>query len=80
MPNAIRECQNGSHILLAHFHYINKGELPFRLALQSQRLEDLEKAADLTPGQSRLVKETAEIADARGERSHRWTNVFVFVL
>jgi len=56
--------------MLAHFHYINKGERPFQDALHPWKLKNLARDAQLTDEQTHFIKYTAETANQKGERFH----------
>jgi len=49
----------GVNVMLAHFHYLNKGVLPFHLSYDEAGLRQLAKAADLDPDQVDFVKTTS---------------------
>ena len=49
----------GALTMLAHFHYLNKGNEPFALAGRAESLQDLAEAAGLDAEQMELVKETS---------------------
>ena len=45
---------------LAHFHYLNKGVLPFHLTYDEKSLRSLATAADLDSEELEFVKETSQ--------------------
>ncbi len=49
----------GALIILAHFHYCNKGKLPFSLADSYETLEQLKKIAELDEEQTMFVRNTS---------------------
>ncbi|KAK8029283.1 hypothetical protein PG991_006339 [Apiospora marii] len=58
-PHAIRAHHNGATILLAHFHFINKGARPFSLLQTKKTLESFAAAAELDQSQMDFLKETS---------------------
>jgi len=67
-PGAIRDQHDGANILLAHFHYINRGDYPFRQALKGWGLKDIKDEAALTDEQAQFVRETALLVEERESR------------
>ncbi|KAK4176547.1 hypothetical protein QBC36DRAFT_187225 [Triangularia setosa] len=70
-PASIREHHCGAQIMLAHFHYINRGVIPFSLPLHTEQgRKDLAKAAELTEEQVDLVRMTADmIQDSQRQKT-----------
>ncbi|KAK3991427.1 hypothetical protein QBC44DRAFT_236889 [Cladorrhinum sp. PSN332] len=60
-PESIRAHHSGSQTMLAHFHFINKGVLPFSLPHTDAGRKELAKAADLTDEQVEFVKRTSDL-------------------
>ncbi|KAK0669846.1 hypothetical protein QBC41DRAFT_223005 [Cercophora samala] len=61
-PVSIKEHHCGAQTILAHFHYINRGVVPFSLPLHTKEgRNDLAKAAELTAEQVDFVRMTAEM-------------------
>ncbi|KAG5965411.1 hypothetical protein E4U58_002822 [Claviceps cyperi] len=60
--------QIGANILLAHFHYCNKGWYPFSDKCEEQ---DLRTLADLSDDKAKFVQETRRIAKANAPRWER---------
>ncbi|PVH87639.1 hypothetical protein DL98DRAFT_251913 [Cadophora sp. DSE1049] len=58
-PSSIKEHHLGAVKMLAHFHYINKGDLPFKSALTVNGLYEVSRDAGLSPSQSEFVRQTA---------------------
>ncbi len=48
-------------MLLAHFHYLNKGVYPFQLTHDAAGLKKLSKAAELDPRQLEFLRETSDL-------------------
>ena len=61
--------QAGMQTMLAHFHYLNKGVLPFHLTYDDKSLRSLAAAADLDSEELEFVKRTSEFVNHpdRGE-------------
>ncbi|KAK4205563.1 hypothetical protein QBC40DRAFT_162526 [Triangularia verruculosa] len=69
-PASIKEHHCGAQTMLAHFHYINRGVLPFSLPLHTKEgRKDLAKAADLTEEQVDFVRATAEMVRDRNRQN-----------
>ncbi|KAG6051297.1 hypothetical protein E4U39_001539 [Claviceps sp. Clav50 group G5] len=64
----VAEYQLGANILLAHFHYCNKGWYPFSDKCKEQ---DLRTLADLSDDRVKFVQETRRIAKANAPRWKR---------
>jgi hypothetical protein len=62
MPSYIQELHQGANILLAHFHYCNKGSHPFSLKRNFPA-----SMAELNEDQVQFVVRTAEYFDARSK-------------
>ena len=63
----MRALHTGALILLNHFHYVNKGDLPFSLALEPSMLKVLAQDAGLTDKQAAFVRITAILVKERGK-------------
>jgi hypothetical protein len=59
--DSISKHQNGVNMMLAHFHYLNKGVQPFRLTYDPAGIRELSKAADLDVDQVEFVKHTSAL-------------------
>lgn len=66
---SIQGMQSGMRTMLAHFHYLNKGVLPFHLTYDEKALRNLALAADLDSDELEFVKKTSELVNdpARSE-------------
>ncbi|KXX74792.1 hypothetical protein MMYC01_207707 [Madurella mycetomatis] len=51
----------GVNVMLAHFHYLNKGVLPFQLTYDAAGIRELSKAAELDPEQVTFIKLTSHL-------------------
>ncbi|KAK4033686.1 hypothetical protein C8A01DRAFT_49768 [Parachaetomium inaequale] len=78
---SISKHQIGVNVMLAHFHYLNKGVLPFQLTYNAAGLRTLSKAADLDSEQveflkltSRLLREPSRVAETGSVRARRDLN------
>ncbi|KAK4184430.1 hypothetical protein QBC35DRAFT_58270 [Podospora australis] len=60
-PGSIREHHAGAQTMLAHFHFINKGVLPFSLPKTPTGRKELSKAASLSDDQVEFVWRTADM-------------------
>ncbi|KAK4466359.1 hypothetical protein QBC42DRAFT_166788 [Cladorrhinum samala] len=74
-PESIKAHHSGAQTMLAHFHFINKGVLPFSLPHTPEGQKELAKAANLTDEQvlfvwrtSNLFREPARAADMKFRR------------
>lgn len=56
----------GANIMLAHFHYVNKGKHPFAMALNESGLREVTDSANLSVEQTEFVRESAHLAQSRG--------------
>jgi hypothetical protein len=54
--------------MLAHYHYLNKGVLPFRLSLDGEGRKELARIAELTEEQIGFIRKTAIIVFAPEKR------------
>ncbi|KAK4442358.1 hypothetical protein QBC34DRAFT_313297 [Podospora aff. communis PSN243] len=61
-PESIRSHHAGAQTMLAHFHFINKGVVPFSLPHNAAGRQELAKAANLTDEQVNFVWRTATLA------------------
>lgn len=61
-PESIRAHHSGAQTMLAHFHFINKGVIPFSLPHNAAGKQELAKAANLTDEQVDFVWRTARLA------------------
>ncbi|KAK0644676.1 hypothetical protein B0T16DRAFT_332780 [Cercophora newfieldiana] len=61
-PESIRAHHSGAQTMLAHFHFINKGVVPFSLPHNVAGKQELAKAANLTDEQVNFVWRTATLA------------------
>ena len=66
-PNAIRAQHSGASILLAHFHYLNKGGLPFAVAEDISRLRKLFGHAELTETECEFIRNSALLVRERSK-------------
>lgn len=60
-PESIRAHHTGAQTMLAHFHFINKGVIPFSLPHNAAGKQELAKAANLTDEQVEFVWRTARL-------------------
>ncbi|KAL2826070.1 hypothetical protein BDW59DRAFT_67050 [Aspergillus cavernicola] len=60
---SIQAMQTGMRTMLAHFHYLNKGVLPFHLTYDEKSLHNLAAAADLDRDELDFVKRTSELVN-----------------
>ncbi|KAL4811469.1 hypothetical protein BDV18DRAFT_156056 [Aspergillus unguis] len=63
-PMSIRKMQSGMATMLAHFHYLNKGVLPFHLTYDEKSLRDLATAAKLDSDDLEFVKMTSKLVNS----------------
>ncbi|KAL2866698.1 uncharacterized protein BJX67DRAFT_124028 [Aspergillus lucknowensis] len=65
----IQGMQAGMRTMLAHFHYLNKGVLPFHMTYDEKSLRNLAAAAELDSVELDFVQETSQLVNekARGE-------------
>jgi hypothetical protein len=66
-PRSISELHKCALTLLAHFHYCNKGQLPFALAKDPARLQEFTDAAELNTAQVQFVQQTSVMVQSRCE-------------
>lgn len=66
-PSSIKEHHVGAVNLLYHFHYVNKGSLPFELALHPTGIQELTRASELMPDQVEFIFQTALLVKERGK-------------
>ncbi|KAK4165574.1 hypothetical protein QBC43DRAFT_208230 [Cladorrhinum sp. PSN259] len=76
-PEAIRAHHSGAQTMLAHFHFINKGVLPFSLPHTEAGRKELAKAAELTEEQvefvlrtSKFIRDPLRAAEMRRQRDN----------
>ncbi|KAK0615151.1 hypothetical protein B0T17DRAFT_498062 [Bombardia bombarda] len=62
-PESIRAHHSGVQTMLAHFHYINKGVIPFSLPHTEAGKQELAKAANLTDEQVKFVWKTSDMTN-----------------
>ena len=62
-PAMVAEYQTGAHILLAHWHYCNKGSQPFALDWDKDQIFQM---AELDEGQITFVKTTSAWVRSHG--------------
>jgi hypothetical protein len=60
--------QTGMRTLLAHFHYLNKGVLPFHMTYDEESLNNLRAMADLNSDELNFVKQTSFYVNDRARR------------
>jgi len=58
-PDSIKAHHSGAQTMLAHFHFLNKGVLPFALPHTPEGKQELAKAANLTDEQVEFVWRTS---------------------
>lgn len=58
-PDSIKAHHSGAQTMLAHFHFLNKGVLPFALPHTPDGKQELAKAANLTDEQVEFVRRTS---------------------
>jgi hypothetical protein len=63
MPSIVEECHIGANVLLAHWHYLNKGFKPFTLGSSTA---DFYARSELKPHQTVFVDETSKYVQANG--------------
>lgn len=75
-PESIKAHHSGAQTMLAHFHFINKGVIPFSLPHSEAGKQELAKAANLTDDEIAFVWRTAGMINEpeRGEfqLTKRW--------
>ncbi|KAK7928360.1 hypothetical protein PG985_005358 [Apiospora marii] len=64
-PNGIYDQHRSVQAMLAHFHFINKGVLPFSLPANAAGRAELQRAADLNDEQVDFVWRTSELVKQR---------------
>ncbi|KKK23873.1 hypothetical protein AOCH_002910, partial [Aspergillus ochraceoroseus] len=69
-PMSIQGMQNGMHILLAHFHYLNKGVSPFHMTYDEKALRELASAAELDKEQLEFIKFTSGLVKTPGRDTY----------
>ncbi len=62
-PDSIRAHHSGAQTMLAHFHFINKGVIPFSLPHTKAGKQELAKAADLDDEQVDFVWRTSRMVN-----------------
>jgi hypothetical protein len=70
MPYYIQELHQGANILLAHFHYCNKGSHPFSLKRSS-----MASMAELNEDQTQFLVRTAKYFEARSKLDFTSANI-----
>ncbi|KAK5702417.1 hypothetical protein LTR17_022344 [Elasticomyces elasticus] len=66
-PFSIQAHHSGAQTILAHWHYINKGQRPFQKALTKEGLTEVRATAGLTEEQARFTQASASaIRDREG--------------
>jgi len=70
-PESIRAHHAGVQTMLAHFHFINKGVIPFSLPHTARGKHELAKAANLTEEQLEFVRRTSLMVAPGTERAAR---------
>ncbi|SPQ27182.1 dc7b8959-bb24-4bdd-88c8-e08b8e00ba17 [Thermothielavioides terrestris] len=75
---SISKHQSGVNVMLAHFHYLNKGVHPFRMTYDAAGLRKLSNAAELNDTQlafvkltSHLLREPSRVAEIASVRARR---------
>lgn len=68
-PESIRKHQCGMQVMLAHFHYLNKGVTPFSLTFDSRGSEQLSKVAELDPDEVSFISWTASLVQNPTKRA-----------
>lgn len=56
----------GANIMLAHFHYVNKGTRPFKLASDESGRTELRRAANFDDEQLKFVVSTSRLLKEPG--------------
>ena len=56
----------GALIMIAHFHYTNKGQQPFTMALDPSGLQEVVEATNMDAEHIRFIKESAFMIQERG--------------
>jgi hypothetical protein len=59
----VEEYHNGANVLLAHWHYCNKGSQPFA---PGSNAADFHAMSELSPNQTAFVRETSTYVQANG--------------
>ncbi|KAL3471565.1 hypothetical protein BJX99DRAFT_266617 [Aspergillus californicus] len=67
---SIQAMQTGMRTMLAHFHYLNKGVLPFHLTYDEKSLRNLAAAAELDRDELDFVKRTSELVNEPARMAH----------
>lgn len=62
-PTVVEEWHTGANVLLAHWHYRNKGSKPFT---PGSSAADFHAMSELKPHQTAFVKETSKYVQANG--------------
>ncbi|KAI0115733.1 hypothetical protein GGR51DRAFT_546078 [Nemania sp. FL0031] len=60
-PESIRRQQSGAQVMLAHFHYLNKGVVPFQLSHNAEGLRELAKVGELDDDSVKFVLRTSTL-------------------
>lgn len=60
-PESIKAHHSGAQTMLAHFHFINKGVIPFSLPHSAAGKQELGKAANLSDVQVNFVWRTSRL-------------------
>jgi hypothetical protein len=63
----VEECHTGANVLLAYWHYCNKGSKPFA---PGSNTADFHAMSELKPYQTAFVKETSNYVQANGILVH----------
>ncbi|KAL2821114.1 hypothetical protein BJX63DRAFT_418148 [Aspergillus granulosus] len=66
---SIQGMQTGMRTMLAHFHYLNKGVLPFHMTYDEESLRNLGAMADLNSEELNFVKQTSVFVNDRARRA-----------
>ncbi|KAL2836367.1 hypothetical protein BJY01DRAFT_59075 [Aspergillus pseudoustus] len=67
---SIQGMQTGMRTMLAHFHYLNKGVLPFHMTYDEESLRNLGVMADLNSAELNFVKQTSAFVNDHARRAH----------
>ncbi|KAI0602176.1 hypothetical protein F4775DRAFT_588403 [Biscogniauxia sp. FL1348] len=65
-PESIRKHHSGAEVMLAHFHYLNKGVHPFGMCHAAKHRQELAKAAELDEDGVNFVCETSRQVNETG--------------
>ena len=68
MMSLIRDLHGASKTLLAHFHFICRGQMPFNMDwTQANRPKSLQKMARISDDEAEFLQQTSEIVQPKSK-------------